>query len=232
MYWQEQLTTFAQELLAAGFRVLVPVSGLELRYLFAVNENGIGYVQVDDLTKNWHFSSNHKPSREHGTGRRLYDDVTELTVDMMRDACNRKPPEEKYRYRNLAEFLTERRSLQYTEIHLQGKFQFLYTNRGTTASVAAGTGPKTNLITLEWENGKLKVSRQFVSDNGNVSEPIDSTFDNTCHDRALSAYRVTRMVHWGCCGWDAVIPSDVPDLHAKIAEYLKPADPQDQKFAV
>lgn len=82
------LTDFAKQLLANGFRVFHTPS--HPSYLFAVIDGQIGYVQEAD-GGGYKYTTVHKPNTETGTGFRFTEGA--LSVETMRACCKCFAPE-------------------------------------------------------------------------------------------------------------------------------------------
>lgn len=68
--------------------------------------------------------------------------------------------------------------------------QFLYTHRGPKPYNII----RSNLITLTQEGDSIFYKRQFVKDDGSLTDGISG--DVTGED-------IARCIHWGCCGWSS-----------------------------
>lgn len=72
-----------------------------------------------------------------------------------------------------------------------------------------------NRITLRRkDDGRITYSREFKRGE-TLGSPISSTFEPNA-----TAEHITRLIHWGCCGWDEH-PQRLTDLYARVKAFVE-----------
>lgn len=107
-----------------GFRVFVSDVNAPT-YCHFVKDNKIGYIQADHATGTFSLTTVHKPNQRTGTGFSVARDLTaaDLTAATLRKAFVMYPDwawctdrESVQKYKNVEEFLKDRKMLPYFEV--------------------------------------------------------------------------------------------------------------------
>lgn len=126
IFQNEIINAIANELLSAGFTLIVPEKNDYWNYFhFSLNDQ-LGYCQLDRFKDRVRFSTVHKPCKECGTGYGLQAEFEGLTAPTIEDAkeafikapqwAHWKDAKQVIKYNSLADYLAykDKTSSKYT----------------------------------------------------------------------------------------------------------------------
>lgn len=97
----KKLNEFINELKENGFSVYTSDNKENISYCYFVKNNKIGYCEYNDFGY-YSFGTVHKPCKEAGTGFRIHDEITEPTIDHVKDCFIHRPSW--YRFNNTCNY--------------------------------------------------------------------------------------------------------------------------------